>query len=309
MLLDESAKGVLGAFDWACRQSGLSVGTRSVYRSALASWLGYGGALGHLDVVLLGRYLRDRRARLSTATVNGDLKVLRRFYAWSAAGGHCAPGTDQQVPRGTWAPSRLPRTYTIDQIADVLTAPDPSTWLGFRDTVLLRLLCDTGLKTSQVAQLAVGDVLDDGMLHIAKVRGRPARYVPLSLDLQGLLGSYIERRREVRPGKRSALFLTHTGHALAERTICQLTSRHIRRALGRALGCCMARITGRPWQGHYPHALRATLAQHYLDRGLDVVRVAQLLGYADASSAQRHAGVDLGHLRAAISKHPRRPGP
>jgi site-specific recombinase XerD len=303
--MDPADWSVLRAFVASLRHSGISKSSADAYRSSLKQWLLAGGTVGHVDVALLHAHLASRRKRLAVNTVNADLKVLRRFYAFSAACGHCAPTEIAKIPKGRMPPARLPRTLSMHQIADVLTQPDPTTWIGFRDTVLLRVLADTGLKTSQVARLCVASVLDDSTLYVARYRQMPARYVPLSAPLHALLARYIERRHEVRPGKRSALFLTHAGQPLAERTICQTVSRHIYAAIGKAFGSCMRAVTGRPWQGHYPHELRASLAQHYLERGLDVVQVAQLMGYADPASVNRYAGINLVALRAAIARHPR----
>lgn len=303
--LSELDRRHLDAFVAHLRVTGLAAGTCRVYGAAVARWLGAGGLVGHLDALVLLRWLGDRRRLVSQASINGDLKALRRFYGFAAACGHCAPGTADLVPKQRAVPARLARVLTVEQVAAVLTAPDPSSWLGYRDMVLLRALCDTGLRTGELAALQVGSVLADGMLYVSAVKRRPARYVPISAELGALLDRYIERRREVRAGKRSVLWVTCHGHALQPRTICHLVNHHMRVALGRALGCDMLRITGRPWQGQYPHLLRASLAQHYLERGLDAVSVAQLLGYSDVASVMRYAGVDLTAMRAAIARHPR----
>lgn len=303
--LDGGRWAALVGFVDGLRVARLAHGTVLVYRSGVLKWLRFGGAPGHVDGGLLVRYLADRRRSLSVATVNGDIRALRRFYRWQVQCGHCASGELRKIPKFRCPPARLPRTLDDLQIARLLTAPDPDTWVGFRDTVLLRVLCDCGLRTSHAARLTVGDVLDDGMLHVGRSWRREVQYIPLSDELQRLLRTYIGRRHEVRPGKRSALFLNRNGRPMPERGICSTVSAHIRRAVGPDHGSVLLRLTGRPWQGHYPHQLRATLIQAYLERGLDAVRVAQMLGLADVASVQRYQAINTVPLRAAVALHPR----
>jgi site-specific recombinase XerD len=50
-------------------------------------------------------------------------------------------------------------TYlTEDEITALLAAPDPDTWTGRRDQALLMLACQTGLRATELASLATGDV-------------------------------------------------------------------------------------------------------------------------------------------------------
>jgi integrase/recombinase XerD len=296
-------------FDRLLAHTGLAVGTRAVYCSAVRRWLDFGGHAGHVDRDLLLRYLGERRRARSQASVNSDLKALRRFYAFQVMCGHCAPGSELKVPSGRATPPRLVRTLSVAQLALVLTAPDPNTWIGYRDTVLLRLLADTGLRPRQAHGLTVAHVLDDNTLYIAHSQRRDARYATISTELRAMLHRYIERRQEVRPRKRVALWLTTRGKALEARTITVIVSRHCQRVLGRELAHCAFASTGRPWHGYYPHLLRATLTQAYIERGLPLTQVAQLLGYADVGSVMRYQAIDVESLRAATAKHPRIPLP
>lgn len=308
-MLTQSDRDLVAAFMGSLQHAGMSPGSRSVYKSSVVQWLRAGGRPGHVDRELMLRYIGHRRAKLSASTVNGDLKALRRWYSFLAACGHCATACIAAVPKGRPAPRRLPRTLSLDQVAHVLTQPDPTTWIGYRDTVLIRLLADTGLRTTQVSRLCLGSVLDDGTLYIQRYRQRPDLYIPLSAELQAMLSTYIISRGQVRPQKRAALFLSCYGRPLAAASIGKIVSAHIRAAVGRSIGCCMRAVTGRPWQGQYPHLLRATLAQNYLDRGLPATTVAQLLGLADVGSLAKYAGIDLKPMRIAIAKHPRNSPP
>lgn len=285
--------------------AGRAKGTQRVYVCLVRRWLLAGGAPGHLDTVLFARWLRGERARVSAAQVNGVIKACRAFYRSQAACGQCARGEDGKLPAMRHLPPRAVRHFTLEQVADVLSAPDVETWIGFRDHVLLRVLFETGVRSTELVQLSMGDVLADCMLFVrGATRGRD-RYVPITQDLHALLAHWVDRRRVVRPGKRMVLFVGTRGRGLSARTVWSIVDRHSRAALGRAMGIAQLARAGKPWAGHYPHLLRATIATEWHARGMPLAAIADLLGHASIATTARYVAVDIEQLRAAVACHPR----
>lgn len=285
--------------------AGRSNGTQRVYVCLVRRWLLAGGAPGHLDSSLFAQWLRGYRERVSAAQVNGVIKACRAFYRSQAACGHCSPGEDLKLPAMRHLPRRMIRHFTLEQVADVLAAPDVSTWIGFRDHVLMRVLFETGLRASELVHLSLGDVLADGMVFVRRGRGGRDRYVPITQDLQALLAHWVDRRREVKPGKRLVLFVGTHGRGLGQRTAWSIVNHHSRATLGRAMGIVHLASAGKPWSGHYPHLLRATIATAWHARGMPITAIADLLGHASIASTAHYVAVDLEQLRAAIAHHPR----
>lgn len=189
----------------------------------------------------------------------------------------------------------------------LLAAPDLSTFVGLRDHLIMATLYQCGLRASELAALEVGDVLVDGLLHI-RGKGGKQRLVPFGGAWHGLLRTYLQRRASVKPGKRAALFVTKHGRALRDgRSVWVIVNRYARRSLG--LGCGVSRIEayarGRPWQGHYPHMLRAAFATELMKGGLDIMSIAQMLGHESAETTTRYLGVDMETLRKVAAYHPR----
>lgn len=296
----------LARFDALLAGSGRSAVTRRLYGSIVRRWLDAGGVPGHLDAQACSMWLADaRRADLSVNTVNGRIKALRAFYRAMATMELCAPGEADRLPALRRVPQRLPRYLDDDQVAAVLAQPDVTTWQGLRDHVLLRTLYETGLRASELAALSVGDVLGDGLLFVRRGKGGRDRYVPITQDLHALLCHWMDRRRETGAGKRLVLFVGTHGRGLSRRTIWSIVDRHARAALGRALGIGVLARAGQPWQGHYPHLLRASIATHWHQRGMPITAIAQMLGHADVATTAHYVAVDLEQLRAAVAHHPR----
>jgi len=299
---------VLARYELLLQQLGRSPTTRRMYLAAAREWLAAGGSPASLDADLLAKRLgQRRRAGASAATINNDLKALRSLYRCMGIAGIAPLGLDRQLPRGRRVPQRLPRWLSADQVGALLARPDPATFTGLRDHAILRLLYETGMRSGELAALGCGDVLPDGTVYVAAQGARRDRYAPISAEMGALLDAYIAQRATRRAGKQAALWVSQHGHALRNaRSIWEIVARHARSALGTAAGYERLRLTtrARPWSGHYPHLLRAGFAVAMLERGCNVMAVAQLLGVR-AEQAVLYQAVDLAPLRAAIAVHPR----
>lgn len=294
-------------FDGFLAATGRAPGTRRLYCATVRDWLAAGGRPGHIDPGVLSAWLGERRGRLAPATLNRELKALRRFYAAMRLLGWCTVDVAHLIPRNRPVPKRLPRGYTDDQIGAILAQPDVTTFAGLRDHLILRVLYETGLRSSELAALGVPDILCDRTIYVSASAGL-GRYAPISAETAAALERYIDLRATTRPGKRRALWVSVRGAPLrGGRSVWEIVSRHARAALG--FGAAFEHISGarrqRPWSGHYPHRLRASMAAAMLQRGCPITAIAQILGHADVSTTESYLGMDLDVLRAAISMHPR----
>jgi site-specific recombinase XerD len=309
----ESAVLSVDSRDALARFARILAGSRSpttvrLYVGVARRWLAYGGAVDRLHADRLHQWLADRRRQhASPATVNVDIKALRAFYDTMALVGAAPQGESNNLPSNRRVPRRLVRWFTDDQVLAILSAPDVSTFVGFRDAVMLRTLWETGLRASELVNLGLGDVHPDAV-YVAAGKGGRSRWVPISAELHNLLQGYIALRTATRPGKRAALWVSHRGQALrSRRSVWLIVSQHARAALGTAVGYDRVRRAARqrPWSGHYPHLLRASMATTLLHHGCPLPAIMQMLGHSALESTACYLGADIEHLRAAIAKHPR----
>lgn len=282
--------------------------TIRLYCGIVRRWLAYGGTADRLEPGLMHRWFADRRRQhASPATVNVDIKALRAFYDTMAVLGAAPQEESNNLPPNRQIPTRLVRCFSDQQVLAMLAAPDVSTFIGFRDSVLMRTLWETGLRATELVNLGLGDVHPDAV-YVGAGKGGRSRWVPISAELHGLLTAYMELRATTRPGKRAALWVSHTGRALrSRRSVWAIVNQHARAALGNAVGYDRVRRAARqrPWSGHYPHLLRASMATTLLQHGCPLPAIMQMLGHVSLDSTARYLAADISHLRAAIAKHPR----
>jgi integrase/recombinase XerD len=278
---------------------GLSANTLDAYRRDLRRYLSALAAAGtariaDVDRAQVTRLLAQLRDQGRTpATVARNLTSMRRFHLFAL---RC--GWSTVDPTQALAPPRLqrvlPDVLTVDQVEQLLVAPDVSTPLGQRDRAALEMLYATGITVSELTALRL-DALepDHSLVRIAGRAGR-ARMVPLGRPAAVQLAAYLGRSRPrlVQAMSDDIVFLNSRGQGLSRMgvwTLCRTAARR-------------AGIKGRI----SPHTLRHSFAAHLLDGGAELRVVQELLGHADLSTTQVYARLEPGDLRQVHRRyHPR----
>jgi integrase/recombinase XerD len=219
---------------------------------------------------------------------------LRTFFLYLAERGLVIldPTRLLRTPRRA---RRLPRhVLTPAEMDRLLALPDVRTALGLRDRALLEVLYGTGLRFSELADLAVGDVdLDERTLWVRHGKGKKDRVLPLGRWAAHWLSRHLERSAKDRG--RSAgdrVFFTWRGNRLDNTELNrQLREDAHRAGIDKPLTL---------------HLMRHTFATVLIKGGADVRYVQRLLGHADLSTTAVYTHLDLGDLRRVQERcHPR----
>jgi integrase/recombinase XerD len=191
---------------------------------------------------------------------------------------------------------RLPKALSVDQVLQLLAAAGPQ-WdedvanpTGLRDRAILELLYSTGARVSEIANLDIDEVTDQGLLRV-RGKGSKERLVPVGSFAQLALDAYLTR---VRPAlaktSTPALFLNLRGGRLSRQSIWQI--------IQRAGEACSLEVS--------PHTLRHCFATHLIEGGADVRVVQELLGHASVATTQIYTKVTIDTLREVFqTAHPR----
>lgn len=191
----------------------------------------------------------------------------------------------------------LPRFLTIDEVNELLQAPDARDPLGARDRAILEVMYATGMRVSELVSLDLRDLEPWGF---AKVLGkrRKERVIPVGRSaLQALEQYYLFRSQllaaaDRKPACPEAVFLNNKGGRLTERSVHRVVHRYVLETSTRL------RIS--------PHGLRHSFATHLLEAGADLRGIQELLGHASLSTTQRYTHVNVASLIAVHQKaHPR----
>lgn len=195
----------------------------------------------------------------------------------------------------------LPDYLSVEQVFELLAAPDVATPLGVRDQAILEVLYSGGLRRGELLALKVRHIdLDQRQVRVfgkgSKERialiGRPAEMaLRLYLDSGRPLLLAANPQAQHRPPE--MLFLNHLGRPIASaKTISNILDKYVRQA-------------GLP-PSVTPHTLRHSFATHLLEGGADLRVVQELLGHENAQTTTIYTQVTLSHLRGVVqSSHPR----
>ncbi len=229
-------------------------------------------------------------AGLSGRSIARRLSTLRNFYRFLVSEGRISedPTALLQAPK-QW--QTLPKYLSLQQVEDLLAAPDPGIPTGCRDRAMLEVLYACGLRVSELCTLKVTDAnLQLGFLRVTGKRNKQ-RLVPLGSKAQDCVRTYIDTARNTLLKSHSSpyLFITQRGGPMTRQGFWKLLGGH-----GRKVGI-FHRLT--------PHVVRHSFATHLLDRGADLRSVQSMLGHADIATTQIYTHVLRSRLRAVVDEH------
>lgn len=235
----------------------------------------------------------------SPATMARKIATMRSFYKWALKRGvtDTNPMTMIRTPRQA---KRLPKAITVEQIEQLLAAPDDRDALGARDRAMLETLYSTGIRVSELVDLALTDLDEGGEALKVRGKGKKERLVPLGSHALSAIRHYRDVLAQDErlaaswsdPASNPPLFINKHGG--------RLSSRSVRRKLDKYL----KQVGLDPTIS--PHTLRHSFATHLLDNGADLRSVQELLGHQSLSTTQTYTHLTTQRLRGAYdSAHPR----
>lgn len=183
------------------------------------------------------------------------------------------------------ATNRLITYLERDEMEAVMSAPDASTELGFRDHVILRLLYNTGARVDEVAALKVRDVhfgAHRGSTSIVDImgKGRKQRQCPLMKTTEDELRVIIGSRTADSP-----LFVNRQGRPMTRYGIYEMVVKYAKKA-ARKFPAIMDK---RP----SPHTIRHTTGTHLVQAGVDVNTVRAWLGHSSLETTNIYVEVSM----------------
>jgi len=277
-------------------QDGLSDNTLSAYRrdlQGLSHWLASNGQIGLADAqrqnlleYLSWKVKNGAKARSTARLVSS----FRRFYRKLRQDNQIEidPSDKIDLPKIS---KHLPSTLTEKEVITLLSSPNDSDILGFRDKTMLELIYASGLRVSELIGLKLTELnLRQGVIRVTG-KGNKQRLIPIGDEAVYWLDRYL---KEVRPklnkdGSCDTVFLTQRNSGMTRQSFWYRI-KHYAQSAG----------ISKPLS---PHTLRHSFATHLLNNGADLRAVQMMLGHSDLSTTQIYTHVARERLKSLHEQH------
>ena len=258
-----------------------------------------GLALAQVTRRHIRRYLAHlHEQKASVKTVLRRLSALRSFFKFAMREGLVQENPLEEIgsPKRE---KRLPISLTYADVERLLAQPDCSDYLGLRDRAIMELLYSSGLRLSEVVGLSRADFDQTRLVLKISGKGKKQRLAPVTKTAADWIIKYLaaperhlnlDRHRAQKDAK--AIFLNRWGNRLNARSVDRNFALYLK-----ASGL-PGRIT--------PHAIRHTIATHWLENGMDLKTIQLLLGHTSLSTTTIYTHVSAKLKKEVYEKtHPR----
>jgi integrase/recombinase XerC/integrase/recombinase XerD len=181
-------------------------------------------------------------------------------------------------------PHKVIPTFNEKQINDMLSACHTSEYMTVRNTAILLLMLDTGIRRAEVIAMQIADIDWQNNTILIHGKGRKERRVPLSTETSLVLKKYLLYHNKEHP----EMWLSEEGKPLKLGGLRMIFARLKDRANIKGVRCS-------------PHTMRHTAAVMLLLNGMDMKSVQDIFGHADIKSTEIYAHTV--QMQVALSQH------
>ncbi|CAN5737010.1 site-specific tyrosine recombinase XerD [soil metagenome] len=218
-------------------------------------------------------FIADQLANWKPTTAHVRFRSLKTFFTWCESEGEI-----ERNPMARLKPPKLPdeppKVPTESEVKKLLKACSGADFAARRDTAILRVLIDTGMRVSELAGIQLDDMdLARGAV-LVRGKGAKIRICPLGKKASRDLDRYLRIRRKHRESDESALWLGHHSGPMTSNGIFQVV-----RKRGQQVGV----------EGISPHKFRHLFASQWLSEGGNEGDLMLLAGWSSRDMLTRYA--------------------
>lgn len=216
---------------------------------------------------------------LSPMTVQCYIRAIKAFFNWLYLEGYTDENRLERLKQPK-APKVLKDPLSEVEIGMVLSSIDSQTSWGARNSCIVLLLLDTGMRFSELLGIGMEDLHLEDLYVKVMGKGQKERIIPFGSSAQKSLMKYIYHFRPD-PNSDNKLFLNLDGSPMTASGLRQVIER-------------IAKSSG--VERMHTHLLRHTFAVSYLMNGGDVFTLQQILGHTTLQMVRHYVNLANSHL-------------
>lgn len=267
---------ITGFFNY-CRARNLSPNTILYYQYRLGAFKRYtdakhpGAAPKDITAPIVRDFISSESNQHSVTTANHSVTALNSFFNYLIKDGFLESNPVEGVDK-LRSRKKVIETFSKEQIQSILKVCGKD-FAGVRDTAILMVLFDCGLRASELCGLTVHDISWGDQTLLVLGKGDKERSVPFGQATKRALTQYLARRGEL---EADAFFVTCYGDPMTRFRLAEMVVQRCKKAGVQGLRCS-------------PHTFRHTFAVSYLRAGGDVFSLQKILGHSDLTMTRRYA--------------------
>jgi site-specific recombinase XerD len=243
--------------------------------------------LENIDASVVTDFLEhlETKRNNSPSTRNARLAAIKSFLRFVQ---YRVPSALEQIQQLLAIPqkkteTRLVAHLKVDEMQEVLDAPEPTTRAGIRDQAMLHVTHNAGLRVSELVGLRMEDVINVGSGLSLRIRGkgRKERVLPLWKETATPLRAWLAVRGKA---KVPEVFLNARGESMSRWGFTYILKKHVKIAAKRNPSLQKKSVS--------PHVLRHTCAMVILQATHDVRKVSLWLGHASVQTTEIYTRAD-----------------
>ena len=221
-------------------------------------------------------------------TINATMRAVRFYLKHCFENGFIQDNLFPKLPNPHYnRNSRLPSTYTAQEVRDTLSAIDMGNPCGIRDYAIILLLARLGLRSSDVANLRFSNIdWENDMIRLTQVKTGNPLELPLLSDVGEAIINYLKNARPKSDSDHVFIRIKPLYTEFNPGAVGALVHERLVKA--------GIRLEGRKSGSH---ALRHSLAKRLLEHEIPLPVISEILGHASTETTMTYLRVDINELK------------
>lgn len=221
-------------------------------------------------------------------TINAIMRAVRLYLKYCYENGFIKANLFPKLPNPHYnRNSRLPSTYTAQEVRDTLSAIDIGNPCGIRDYAIILLLARLGLRSSDVANLRFSNIdWENDMIRLNQVKTGNPLELPLLSDVGEAIINYLKNARPKSDSDHVFIRIKPPYTEFNPGAVGALVHERLVKA--------GIHLEGRKSGSH---ALRHSLAKRLLEHEIPLPVISEILGHTNTETTMTYLRVDINELK------------